>query len=92
MRRGKKRVAWHSFPADTTARCAAAKLLLFAVPLLGAGDEMSEDDEASIVPLTVGHVASHASAGAWLTWENVIDVGVSSSSPRQRHQKIPCAW
>jgi hypothetical protein len=29
-------------------------------------------------------------AGAWLTWENVIDVGASSSSsPRQRHQKIP---
>jgi hypothetical protein len=32
-------------------------------------------------------------AGAWLTWENVIDVGASySSSPRQQHQKIPCAW
>jgi hypothetical protein len=34
-------------------------------------------------------------AGTWLTWENVIDVGASSSSsPRQRHQKIagPCAW
>jgi hypothetical protein len=28
-------------------------------------------------------------AGTWLTWENVIDVGASSSSsPRQWHQKI----
>jgi hypothetical protein len=32
-------------------------------------------------------------AGAWLTWENVIDVGASySSSPCQQHQKIPYAW
>jgi hypothetical protein len=32
-------------------------------------------------------------ASAWLTWENVIDVGASySSSPCQQHQKIPCAW
>jgi hypothetical protein len=38
----------------------AAKLLPFAAPLLGAGDETSGDDEASIVPLTVGHAASHA--------------------------------
>jgi hypothetical protein len=41
------------------ARCATTKLLLFAVPLLGAGDEMTGDDEASVVPLTVGHAASH---------------------------------
>jgi hypothetical protein len=57
-------VTWHSFPADAcsdaTARCTAAKLLPFAAPLLGAGDEASGDDEASVVPLTVGHVASHA--------------------------------
>jgi hypothetical protein len=57
---------WHSFPADacsdTMARCAAAKLLPFAASLLGAGDETSEDDEASVVPLIVGHAASHASS------------------------------
>jgi hypothetical protein len=28
------------------ARCTAAKLVPFAAPLLGVGDEMSEDDEA----------------------------------------------
>jgi hypothetical protein len=41
------------------ARCAATKLFSFAAPLLGAGDETSGDDEASVVPLIVGHVASH---------------------------------
>jgi hypothetical protein len=41
------------------ARCPAAKLFLFAAPLLGAGDETSGDDEASVVPLIVGHAASH---------------------------------
>jgi hypothetical protein len=34
----------------------ASKLFLFAAPLLGMGDEMSGDDGASVVPLTVGHV------------------------------------
>jgi hypothetical protein len=43
------------------ARCAAAKMLPFAAPLLGAGDETSGDDKASVVPLIVGHAASHAS-------------------------------
>jgi hypothetical protein len=38
--------------SDATARCAAAKLLPFAAPLLGAGDEASEDDEASMQSLT----------------------------------------
>jgi hypothetical protein len=46
--------------SDATARCAATKLLPFAAPLLGAGDETSGDDEASVVPLTVGHPTSHA--------------------------------
>jgi hypothetical protein len=46
--------------SDATARCAAAKLLLFAAPLLGAGDETSGGDEASVVPLTVGHAVSYA--------------------------------
>jgi hypothetical protein len=36
---------------------------LFAAPLLGAGDETSGDDEASVVLLTVGHAASHAFRG-----------------------------
>jgi hypothetical protein len=39
------------------------------------------------------NVVTQGPAGAWLTWENVIDVGASySSSPCQQHQKIPCAW
>jgi hypothetical protein len=42
------------------ARCAVIKLFLFAAPLLGAGDKTSGDDEASFVPLTVGHAVSHA--------------------------------
>jgi hypothetical protein len=45
------------------ARCPAAKLFLFAAPLLGAGDETSGDDEASVVPLTVSHAVSHAFRG-----------------------------
>jgi hypothetical protein len=53
------------FPADACcdamARCPAAKLFLFAPPLLGAGDETSGDDEASVVPLIVGH----ALLGEW---------------------------
>jgi hypothetical protein len=57
-------VTWHSFPTDTCcdamARCPAAKLFPFAVLLLGAGDETGGDDEASVVPLIVGHAASHA--------------------------------
>jgi hypothetical protein len=57
--RGGKSATWHSFPADAcydaTACCPAAKLFLFAAPLLGAGDETSGDDEASVMPLTVGH-------------------------------------
>jgi hypothetical protein len=61
---GKKRVTWHSFPADAccdaTARCPAAKLFPFAAPLLGAGDKTSGDGEASVVPLIVGHAVSHA--------------------------------
>jgi hypothetical protein len=56
---GGKRATWNSFPADVccdvTARCPAAKLFPFAAPLLGTGDETSGDDEASVVPLTVGH-------------------------------------
>jgi hypothetical protein len=42
----------HSFHADAcsdaTAHCAAAKLLPFAAPLLGTGDETSGDDEAAV--------------------------------------------
>jgi hypothetical protein len=45
--------------SDAMARC-AAKLLPFAASSLDAGDETSGDDEASAVPLTVGHVTSHA--------------------------------
>jgi hypothetical protein len=63
-RRGGKRATWHSFPADAccnaTARCPAAKLFPFAAPLLGVGDETSGEDEASVVPLIVGHAVSHA--------------------------------
>jgi hypothetical protein len=40
-----------------------AKLFPFAAPLLGVGDETSGDDEASVVPLTVGHAPSHAFRG-----------------------------
>jgi hypothetical protein len=58
-------MTWHSFPADACcdamARCPAAKLFPFAAPLLGVGDETSGDDEASVVPLTVGH----ALLGEW---------------------------
>jgi hypothetical protein len=60
-------VTWHSLPADACcdamARCPAAKLFPFVAPLLGARDETSGDDEASIVPLTVGHAVSHAFRG-----------------------------
>jgi hypothetical protein len=60
-------MTWHSFPADACcdamARCPVAKLFPFVAPLLGTGDETSGDDEASVVPLTVGHVVSHAFRG-----------------------------
>jgi hypothetical protein len=39
----------------------ATKLFPFATPLLGAGDETSGDDEASVMPLIVGH----ALLGEW---------------------------
>jgi hypothetical protein len=65
-------MTWHSFPADAcgdaTARCPAVKLFPFVASLLGAGDEMSGDDEALVVPLTVGHAASHTfrrGGGEW---------------------------
>jgi hypothetical protein len=42
---------WHLFPVDVCfdvmARCVAAKLMPFVVPLLGAGDETSGDDRAA---------------------------------------------
>jgi hypothetical protein len=41
----------------------------------------------------IGMFSIRILAGAWLMWENIIDVGASySSSPCQQHQKIPCAW
>jgi hypothetical protein len=33
--------------SDATARCAVVKLLPFAAPLLGAGDEASGDNESA---------------------------------------------
>jgi hypothetical protein len=42
------------------ARYTVAKLFLFTAALLGAGDETSGDDEASVVLLTMGRAASHA--------------------------------
>jgi hypothetical protein len=64
-RGGKRREAarWHSFHvgacSDAMARCAAAKLLSFAAPLLDAGNKASGDDEAAGHSLIVGH--------AWVT-------------------------
>jgi hypothetical protein len=70
-------VAWHSFPADVCcdamARCPAAKLFLFAAPLLGVGDKTSGDDKASVVPLTVGHAVSHAFRGVAGRVEMLVD-------------------
>jgi hypothetical protein len=52
------------------ARCPTAKLFPFAAPLLGAGDETSGDDEASVVALIVGH----AFRGAWGRVEMLVDL------------------
>jgi hypothetical protein len=50
----------HFSPMHAPTRLLATKLLPFAAPLLGAGDETSGDDKASVVTLIVGHATSHA--------------------------------
>jgi hypothetical protein len=49
--KGRKAARWHPFHADAcsdaTPRCAAAKLLPFAAPLLGARNKMNRDDKAA---------------------------------------------
>jgi hypothetical protein len=52
------------------ARCPATKLFPFAAPLLGTGDETSGDDEASVMPLIVGH----AFRGGWGRVEMLLDL------------------